>query len=180
MRTALIRGHLDRRMLVDHDPSDLLTLLAPDDRSHARRAVTKGYLGVRLAPGVRLAATPPRVRGSMTVRAARDDVGRRVLSVVANYVWVYPFVKARQPVVLHDRIDWRFYPASADIAPSSVGVWAQDASSYTSGMDCAAAQRNLLKPQPAVDPSADPVAAGDDPDALYDPKHGMRITETCR
>ncbi|HEY3503663.1 MAG TPA: hypothetical protein VGN37_12865 [Actinocatenispora sp.] len=180
VRTALVRGHLADRMLVDHDPADLLALLAPDARAHARSTVTKGYLGVRLAPGVRRAATPPRVRGSMTVRADRNKEGRRVLTVVTNYVWAYPFDKARFPVVLHDRIEWRFYPAGGTVAPSSVGMWPERTSYYTYGMDCAAADRNLIKPQPPLDPSADPVAAGDDPDSLYDPKHDMAITDTCR
>ncbi|GAA4218454.1 hypothetical protein [Actinocatenispora rupis] len=180
VRTALVRGHLEHRMLVDHNATGLLALVAPDARAQVRRGVTAGYLGVRLAPGSTLATAPPRVRGSMTVRAGTDDRGRRLLVVTSNYVWVYAFAKAPHPVVRHDHIEWRFYPPGSDVADGSLGLWPGRSTYYTYGMDCAAADRNLLKPPPQVDPSADPVADDEDPDALYDPKHDMSISDTCR
>lgn len=88
VKAALIASHLDHRMLVGHDPSTFLALLA----SHNRTAIAKdiqaggaGITAVRIAPSAHLASDPPRVSGRTTYRATTVD-HVSALEVITNYV----------------------------------------------------------------------------------------------
>ncbi|MGA8113136.1 MAG: hypothetical protein WCA46_05705, partial [Actinocatenispora sp.] len=180
VRRALILGHLDNRMLVHHDPTALLGVLSAGVRDQTRRAVThdRSYT-VQLDRGATLARAAPRVHGTLSVRLEHDNE-RPVLAFTSNYVWAYAFEDAPDPVVVHDRIQWRIYRVG-DVQERDRGLRPYQSKSYLYDMDCAAARKGLVKPHPPVDPSADPArAATDDPNSYYRPDHTLDITGSCR
>src|SRR5207245_1689660 len=93
VKKALVAAHLDRRMLVDHDPKTLVGLLASYQRDWLTRVIAAGDEGtfaVRIASTERLSADRPRVSGATTYRAGVWS-GVPGLEVITNYVWVYGF-----------------------------------------------------------------------------------------
>ncbi len=180
VKRALIAARLDPAMLVDHDPSKLLDLLAPDSRGRASSDFDRGAFlsyASQIAPGSPLAAEGPRVRGAMTFRATTEgDV--RLLEVVSNVVWVYPFMggsPARRPlVVVHDEVVWLF-PVASDVEPDARGLWIDLATASVSNVDCAQMATSLLAlgtPRPGGTGPTDEVA-------VFDPGRPLAVDSTC-
>src|SRR5262249_30129994 len=69
VKAALVAGRLDHKLLVDHDPSAFLDLLAPDDRTElGEQYRSRDMLGLvtSIDPGAHLDSHPPRVSGRTT------------------------------------------------------------------------------------------------------------------
>ncbi|MET7394320.1 hypothetical protein ABZS66_12580 [Dactylosporangium sp. NPDC005572] len=180
VRAALVAGRLDRTMLVGHDPSAFLALLAPNIRDDIQGWFTKGrHSGVAtwVDPSVTLdPAEPPRVSGRVTFAAATiDDVP--TLQVTTNFVWVYAFTGGAQPIAaVHDEIRWDF-PTHPRLRKGDEGVWIGNTSSYLAWINCAAAAKGLLAPDRGTGGAAP--AASEDPDAFLRPDHALAITDGC-
>jgi hypothetical protein len=176
VRLALIAARLDPRMLVNHDPSALAALLAPDDWANLRNGFAADRLGMvtLLDSGVRLSGDLPRVNGRMSYESTIDPTGRRVLQVDTNYVWAYAF-DTGQVSAVHDMVVWWFF-RSADVAASSRGPWVYSSQSYGVNVDCD--RLNHARLAPAVAASGAP-GVGDDPYGYWDPDHPMDDPAPC-
>ena len=181
VRQALVASYLDPRMLTDHDPTPVLTLLAPDSATIVAPRFAAGGYGttlIRLAPGNPLAA-PPRVSGQLSYQRV-DWNGIPALDVTSNYVFAYAFGKPSGVVVIHSETHWMF-PLSTTLRPSSRGMYLGRTSGYWHGMDCASASRGLTAPAPPHDRGANPAYRDPEPlDAYFDPNRPVDITSGCR
>jgi hypothetical protein len=184
VRKGLIAGRLDPTMLVTHDPSTLLNLLAPDNRTSIRTDYfdKNNFMSVatEIADGYSLTTDPIRVKGRVTFRPTTQD-GVRALEVITNFVWVYPFSgELREPgdhlVVVHDEVHWLF-PHEADVVKTGRGMWIYESQAYASNIDCALLNQSLIalgKPQFV------PGAGHDDGNTAFDPNHSLdNIKTTC-
>jgi hypothetical protein len=181
VKAALIATRLDHRMLIDHDPSAFLDLVAPATRDTLDglvRGTTLGTLQLvtRIDPRAHLGRNPPRVSGRTSLSGVTDDQHRAVLDIVTNYVWAYAF-DTDDVVVVHDEVTWRFY-RTGDVRADAHGLWAVQTGGYVMGVDCAAADRGLLAP-PTRTIQASPGATPENPGNLFDPDHVLDITSTC-
>ncbi|MFI7221472.1 hypothetical protein [Micromonospora maritima] len=182
VRKALVTGRLDRAFFTAKDPERLVRQFAPDARAGLRDDFSTGAAvsyATQLAPGSRLTADQPRVRGRVSYRATKDAGGIRVLEVTTNFVWAYPFLTASVApgdgvVVVHDTVVWSVAHPD-DVKRSSAGLWIDKADSYGSNIDCAAFDKGLLRlGTPSLGGPADP-----DPDAVFDPDKTLDLPETC-
>ena len=182
VKQGLIAGRLDPKMLTSHDNSALLKLLAPDAAEGIKEDFAKKNFFVyatQIATGHTLTSDPVRVSGRVTFRAAtNDDI--RMLEVITNFVWVYPFAgELEEPgdhlVVVHDEITWAF-PVDADVEKGSRGMWIYEAQGFASNMDCDLLDQSLVG-------LGEPMVAGpgapQDEDAPFDPNGTLDITDTC-
>ena len=186
VRRALIAGRLDRRMLVDRDPSGFLALLAPASADNVRGWFAKGEfetLGSQLAPGARLLPQLPRVSGRTTMRAAAQSDGLRYLEIVTNYVWVYPVdgpdlgVGSRL-VIVHDEVHWGFY-RPIDVTKRDVELQVIDTQAYEYNVNCAQGAKGLLA-LPGGEGDLAPYRSPEDPDQYYDPNRSLDIPNDCQ
>lgn len=188
-RQVLVAGHLDNRVLVDHDPSTFLSLFAPTMQIHIRHDInnpaTPDYGGMLtlLAPGYRLLPVPIKVDGTMTPQL--NAAGNLVIH--ANYVFAYPFAPAdpgtidyawQVVAVVHIQADLETV-AGSRYAAADLGVWLSDSSAYVASESCSAAAKGFLGP--AYSDEAEPGAStgAENPDAYFDPGHAMKIQDTC-
>jgi len=155
VREVLVASRLDRTLVVRHDPTRFLSLLAPD----ARRQLEPLFDGhepqvqslVSLAAAdATLAAVEPKVHGEMTV--APGDAGELVVST--NYVFVYAF-EPDEPLRLVDamnvvvvvRADVDYVLRDGDRwAEGSQGLWYGDATGYAYSIGCDAYRKGFLAP----------------------------------
>lgn len=180
VKQALVAARLDRAMLVRHDPSALLALLAPAVRNHVREAIRAGRLAslvTLIDDGARLDGRQARVSGRMSFSGY--SVSRaKTLEVTTNYVWAYAF-EPGIVVVVHDEVFWRFF-RSGEVSADDVGLRYDGLTSYASNMDCDAFDRGLLAPfRPTGAEPASTVIDPEDPDSLYAPDHTLNIEGTC-
>lgn len=187
VRGVWIAMYLDRRSLVDHDPSKVLAAMAPGSRKYAReryRDPANPEPAVLIADSVRLSDETPRVKGRTTVRAGTDD-GLRTLEIVTNYVIVYPFdVPDRGPrsriAIVHKQITWQVY-RDGDVRASARGVWLVESKGYTANIDCAAGLKGRLAPwRMDANPVPRPDESWYDPDSFYDPDRSLDIKGGCQ
>jgi len=177
---ALVAGRLDHKMLVDHDPSAFLDLLAPQARTDIGEDIrSRDMLGLvtSIDPEAHLDSHPPRVSGRMTFLSTIDDEGRTVLEIVTNYVWAYAFDTGDVSLV-HDEVHWRFYQ-DGDVMESGRGLWVFDYRGYVSNMDCDASQRGLLAPPRRLSGGGVTSPDPENPDNYYDPNHTLEIADGC-
>ncbi len=187
VRKLLTDARLDPRMLVNHDASAFLALIAPDERSDLKAMFTKPStdggaitsLATLLDGTVKLDSYGPRVSGRITFAAARDNHNDlNVLQIITNYVWAYSFVgHDDNVVVLHDEIHWWFY-RSADVDNVDLGAWPSTFQGYGQDIDCADFNQGLVAP-PLSDQGSGPDLGANDPNQFYDPDHSLDITNTC-
>jgi len=180
VRTAMIAGRLDDRMLTGHDPARLIALLAPDQRAE----VTKWFHGVTFTavatwidPSVQLdRREQPRVSGRVTYSSVVSG-GLRTLRVTTNFIWVYAFSTPGRPLAaVHDQVEWEF-PATANLRAGDRGMWVGNTKNYAAWVDCAAGDRGLLAP---TRPEAAPEPSGsEDPMALLRADHALEIRDDC-
>jgi hypothetical protein len=187
VKKALIAAHLDNRMLINHDPSAYLALLAPNARDREQAALSgaaiagDGGEATMIATGFTLLPIPVKVDGAMTVDTDLDGA----LVVHANYVFAFPFAPAESAsitqsgqivAVQHVREDFTVV-TSADYAPADQGLWPTRSQSYYESMACGPSRQGFLAPaysQPYVGPAQ---TAG--PESFFDPDHPITITATC-
>jgi hypothetical protein len=185
VRSALIASHLDHTLLIKHDPSRVLALLAPATRSYTAKEFRAGRYGVslvRIAPGAHLATAAPRVRGRTTYRTT-TWAHIPTLEIITNYVWVYPFDGApggdSTVVVVHSEEHW-YFPVSSRVQSSDRGMTLYTTDGYWDAMDCAKSEKGLTAPAPADDASGQ-LGTGDteSPDDYFQPDHSLKIAGSC-
>jgi hypothetical protein len=174
-------------MLVNHDPSGYLALLAPDagKREQPRLITAQPADGdgtvTLLAAGHSLLPAPIKVNGSMSVSTDKDGN----LLVHTNYVFAYPFrptdpstiTESWQIVaVVHVAVDYAVIESS-QYTPGSQGAWVGGSQSYDSSMACGPFKQGYLAP--AYLDQAPHGPQTDNPDAYYDPNHSLDIPNTC-
>jgi hypothetical protein len=120
-----------------------------------------------------------RVKGRVTFRATKED-GIRLLEVITNFVWVYPFSGSLSKpgdhlVIVHDEVHWAF-PVEADVEKSSRGMWINEAQGYASNIDCALLDQSLLA---LGKPRLVPGGSAEDDNAAFDPNRSLDIKDTC-
>jgi hypothetical protein len=164
-------------MLVGHDPSALLKLVAPGNRAYLTERFHAGELFALVTlvdGGARLDSHSPRVSGRTSFASIKDSKGRTVLEVVTNYVWAYGFDHDRVALV-HDEVHWQFYRIG-DVANSDVGMRVGAFRAYAWNVDCAAANRGMIAPA-RTDALATPDS--ENPDNYYEPDHALDVPEGC-
>jgi hypothetical protein len=157
VREVLTASRLDRRMVVDHDPSAYLGTLAADARRQLEPLFDNGHeaevqsLVSLAAQGTRLLPVQPKVTGSMSARPG-DLPGELV--VHTNYVFVYAF----NPDALDRIVDLMdiLVVVRADVdyvlrtgnrwTPGSQGWWYGAASGYAYSIACDAYHKGYLAP----------------------------------
>src|SRR5262245_48811054 len=184
VKQGMIAARLDPAMLTAHDTSKLLGLLAPETRSHIKKSYFHKtdffFLATQIAPGYTLTSDPIRSKGRVTFRGKKDN-GVRLLEVITNFVWVYPFSgELKEPgdhlVVMHDEVTWVF-PADNDVEKNSRGMWIDGAEAYASNIDCDLLDKSLLA---LGKPKVVPLGSGNqDDDAAFDPNGSLDIKSTC-
>lgn len=187
-KQLLITGHLDNRMLVDHDPSAFLALLAPTMQSRVRAEIAgtdRDYGGALtlLAPGYHLLPVPIKVDGSMTPQVNQD--GNLVIHV--NYVFAFPFAPVdpnsiqyawETVAVQHTQFDVETIAGNRYVAADQ-GLWLMNTSGYTANESCSAADQGYLGPAYSDQAAPGAASATEDPNALFAPEHPMNIPDTC-
>ena len=184
---ALIAAHLDDRMLVNHDPSAYLALLAPNARGREQATLSgpavarDGGEATMIQSGFTLLPIPVKVNGSMSVSTGPDDQ----LVVHANYVFAYPFapevsgaITEPWQIVAIQHVNEEFtWVAGAGYARADHGLWPTSSQSYYESMACGPAARGYLAPEYSQPYAGSPQTVN--PDAFYDPGHPISITTTC-
>lgn len=185
---ALVAAHLDPKMLVAHDPTAYLALLAPDARAQDQSTVVSALAPGRsrevtlLTTGFPLLSVPVKVNGSMSISTDADDN----LVVHTNYVFAYPFKPLNMDTVTdawqiiavqHFAADYTVIGNTRKFRSSSQGLWLTHVQSYDYSMSCAQSDKGFLAPA-----FSDPSGAGGtraNPDTLYDPNHSLDIPDGC-
>jgi hypothetical protein len=180
VRSAMIASRLDNRMLVEHDPTGFIDLLAPAIRTELDGLVRAETLSslllvTRIDHGAHLGRNPPRVSGRTSFSGADDD-GRPVLDIMTNYVWAYAF-DTDDVVIVHDEVQWRFY-RPGDVTANDLGMRPFKWRGYVMGVDCATANRGVLAP-PTRTNRPSPGPTGENPSTYYEPDHTLDITSSC-
>ena len=188
VRDALVASRIDTRMLTGHDPAGYLGLLAPD----AKRQLEPLFGGGRepevqslvsmVAPGTELLPVPPKVSGTMSVRAG--DAGELV--VHTNYVFAYAFRPAgptklvdAMNVIVVVRADVDYVLRDGDRwTPSSRGLWFGDASGFGYSIGCDAYRKGFLAPV-AAEPSVTTPSGEGEPNAFFDPTAPLPAAGGC-
>lgn len=188
-RQVLVAGHLDDRVLLDHDPSTFISLFAPTMQTQIRHDIndpaTPDYGGMLtlLASGYRLLPVPIKVDGSMTPQV--DTAGNLVIHT--NYVFAYPFAPAdpsaieyawQVVAVVHVQADLETVAGSRYAAPDR-GLWIANTSAYVANESCAASAKGFLAPAYSDEPAPGAPTDTENPDAYFDPGHTMNIQSTC-
>jgi hypothetical protein len=187
VRDVLVASRLDRRMLIDHDPSGFLAKLAPDARRQLGPLFTRGRepevqsLVSMIAKGSALLPVEPKVDGEMSVH--RGHGGE--LLVRTNYVFVYAF-QPEGPTRLVDamnvlvvvRADVDYVLRAGDKwTAGSQGLWYGDATGYAYSIGCDAYRRGYLAP--AVTERAVTANPNREPAQYFDPSSALPPTSGC-
>jgi hypothetical protein len=178
VKQALIATRLDNAMLVRHDPTVFLQLVAAGERPQLQQEFAEPLsFATLLDDGTHLDSHQPRVSGRTSFSSIVDYGGIRVVEVVTNYVWAYAFDNGEVTIV-HDEHDWRFYRAS-DVRAADAGMWMFGSRGYLSGMDCSAMYRGRLAPFRPMSGSGPASPDPENPDNYYDPNHSLDVGDGC-
>ncbi|RSN22594.1 hypothetical protein DMC61_34665 [Amycolatopsis sp. WAC 04169] len=185
---AITAARLGSRALRDHDGSELLALLAPNERAQIHEMLTSGptveknrYL--TLIGQKALSKAPPRMTGALTVKSG----GKGELVIHASYTTAYafdarpgealspsdivPFLREEQDYVIRK---------APPFAKADAGLSFGEGRGYRSHMACDAARAGILAPQYA---GKDSTVAGTPPvdeTSTYDPTKPLPSRDTCR
>lgn len=156
VREALVASRLAPKLLVEHDPTGYLDMLAPDARRQLTPLFSDGRepevqsLVSMVATGARLLPVDAKVSGSMTVRPG--DAGELV--VHTNFVFAYAF-EPTEPTRLVDAMNV-IVVVRADVdyvlragerwTPGSRGLWYGDTSGFGYSIGCDAYRKGFLAP----------------------------------
>jgi hypothetical protein len=151
VKQAMTAARLNPKMLVDHDATSFINLLAPDGRQTVQDYFDQDNAfpyATRLEYGTNLSSDPIRAKGTWTVTGQTVDNHPAVV-IETNYIWVYPVVANRSGagadlIVVRDKITWVVY-ASEGLEQTSVGLWVKHAYAFGSNLDC-----NLVKQEDLV------------------------------
>ncbi len=178
VRDALVASRLDPTMLVKHDPSRYLSLLAPDTRRQLEPLFGTGRerdaqaLVSLIADGSPLLPAAPKVKGTMRVEAG--GVGELV--VHTNYLFVYAFAgttatRATDPmdIIVLVRADVQYiFRQGPRWTKGSQGLWyGDDVDGYAYSISCAAYKRGFLAPM--TDQELTVSGARQERDTFFDP-----------
>ncbi|WP_432981874.1 hypothetical protein [Dactylosporangium sp. CA-233914] len=153
VHAVLVAGRLEHKMIVGHDSSAFLKLLAPNARKQVGTWFTSAdhsSVATWIDPAVKLDPDEePRVSGRVTFSSAVvDDIP--TLQVTTNFVWIYAFEGTDTPIAaIHDEIRWDF-PKTDHLRNDDKGMWIGTTKSYMAWIDCAAAANGLLAPTPST------------------------------
>ncbi len=187
VRDVLVASRLDRRMLIDHDPSGFLAKLAPDARRQLASLFKAGRepevqsLVSMAAKGSALLPVEPKVDGEMTVTGG--NAGE--LLVHTNYLFVYAF-QPDGPVRLVDAMN-TLVVVRADVdyvlrggdrwTAGSQGLWYGNATGYAYSIGCEAYRHGYLAP--ASTERAVTANPNGDPSKYFDPASALPATSGC-
>ncbi|MCA1655012.1 MAG: hypothetical protein LC635_00760 [Pseudonocardiaceae bacterium] len=189
VRDVLVASRLDPALLVRHDPTEYLALLAPD----ARRQLVPLFGGGRepevqslvsmVADGSPLLPVDPKVSGSMSVRAG--DAGELV--VHTNFVFAYAFQPASPTrlvdamnVIVVVRADVDYVLRAGDHwTSSSRGLWYDEASGFAYSIGCDAYRKGFLAPAASERAVTAPAGAGEQA-SFFDPTAPLPAAAGCR
>jgi hypothetical protein len=189
VRGVLAASRLDHRMLVDHDPTAYLDLLAPDAHRQLEPLFGDGRepevqsLVSLVAPGSTLLPVEPKVSGTMSVRQG----GAGELVVHTNYVFAYAFeppgrlrlVDAMNTIVVV-RADVDYILRVGDRwAPTSLGLWFDHAEGFGYSIGCDAYQKGFLAPV-TTERSVTRQPGDVEPGAYFDPTSPLPPAGGCR
>jgi hypothetical protein len=182
VRLALIASRLDPGMMMQHDTSSLVKLLSSRAGAELQPYFDKKQFfafATQVAPGYTLSTDKVRVTGSMTFQGANAN-GVRVLEIVTNYVWVYPFAGPLRTsgdhlVIVHDKVTWDI-PVSTDVAEDYRGLRLSAWTGYASNMDCGLFKQSLL----ALGQPETVAAHQQDDTSAFDPNRSLDVPNTCQ
>lgn len=186
VRDILVSSRLDRRLVVDHDPSAFLAALAPDARRQlgplfgSGREVEVQSLVSMVDRGHALPPVEPKVKGRMWAGAS----GPGELVVHTNYVFAYAFVTATKPaggmadplVVVRADVDY-VLRTGPRWTRDSRGWWYGKADGYAYSIACDSYARGFLAP--AVTEDATTLAPRVDRGAYFDPSGPLPALSGC-
>ncbi|WP_233520438.1 hypothetical protein [Prauserella sp. PE36] len=155
VKAMIVASRLDPRMLEHGDVEPFLALLAEGQREEIRHQFREAEwpspYATRIAPGFRLLAAEPRIRGAMTAEPG-DAPG--ALRVRTNYVFAYAFAvddprEALAPLDLvamfRADVSYLLYEGERWV-PQDRGYFLDGAESFTYSMSCEAMRKGLLAP----------------------------------
>jgi hypothetical protein len=189
VRDVLVASRIDHRLIVHHDPTGYLDLLAPDARAQLAPSFSAGRepevqsLVSLIAPGSTLLPVEPKVSGSMSVRVGESGD----LVVRTNYVFAYAFEPPSRTrlvdamntiVVVRADVDYELL-AGDRWRESSRGLWFGDASGFGYSIGCEAYRKGFLAPvtsERTVTKQQD----GVNPDTYFDPTAALPPPGGCR
>jgi hypothetical protein len=189
VKQVLVASHLDPKMLVAHDTSTYLSLLAPDARTDEQKTLAdprytpdRGGGLTLLATGFHLLPAPVKVNGSMSFSIGSDGE----LLVHANYVFAFPFAptdpkQITQPwqivAIQHVAEDYE-YVADKRMTAGSQGLFVHSTQAYYDSMACSQSTKGFLAPAIA-DPATNGGPETGNPDSYYDPNHSLSVPNSC-
>lgn len=189
VRDVLVASRIDPKLLVSHDPSSYLGLLAEDARRQLEPSFSSGRelevqsLVSLIASGSTLLPVEPKVSGTMSVRPG--NAGELVIHT--NYVFAYAFEPSTQLrlvdamntiVVVRADVDYKLLDGDR-WRPASRGLWFDDATGFGYSIGCEAYRKGFLAPvtsERTVTKQQD----GVDPDTYFDPTSALPPPGGCR
>jgi hypothetical protein len=189
VRSVLIASRLDRKLLVDHDPTGYLGFLAPDARGQLEPLFADGRepevqaLVSLVAPGSTLLPVEAKVSGTMSVRQGKAGE----LVVHTNYVFAYAFEPPpnlrltdamNTVVVVRADVDY-IWRVGGKWTASSRGLWFDAASGFGYSIGCDAYRKGFLAPV-ATEHSVTRRPGEAEPGSYFDPNSPLPPAGGCR
>ena len=141
-RKALVAGHLDPRVLVDHDVEPLVSMLAPSLRDSWRNNPNNGSVVTRLKKGNELLPNGIKVDGRMW--PGRDQYGRPL--VHTSYRFAYAFDPGYQKTIFDQYEIVALVRSDTDYQLTEDGVWTVASNGFVYSMACEASKQGFLAP----------------------------------
>lgn len=141
-RKALIAGHLDPRVIADHDMEPFVTLLAPTLRDAWRNDPNSGSAVTRLKKGTTLLPDGIKVDGRMW--PGRDEHGRPL--VHTSYRFAYAFDPGDQRTLLDQYEIVALVRSDTDYQLAEDGVWTVASTGFRYLIACKASKEGFIAP----------------------------------
>lgn len=141
VRKALITGHLDPRVIADHDMEPFVAPLAPAQQS-PWRTEPGGTAITRLKKGTKLLPNGIKVDGRMW--PGRDEYGRPV--VHTSYRFAYAFDPGDQKTLLDQYEIVALQRADVDYQLTADGFWITKSDGFWYSMACKSLKEGFLAP----------------------------------
>ncbi|HEX8868366.1 MAG TPA: hypothetical protein VF821_22090 [Lentzea sp.] len=141
-RKALVAGHLDPRVIVDHDVEPFVSMLAPSLRDAWRTNPNSGSAVTRLKKGNKLLPNGIKVDGRMW--QGRDQYGRPL--VHTSYRFAYAFDPGYQKTLFDQYEIVALVRSDTDFQLAEDGVWTVASNGFHYSMACQASKEGFLAP----------------------------------
>lgn len=141
-RKALVAGHLDPKLIVDHDVEPFVSMLAPSLRDAWRNDPRAGSALTRLKKGTTLLPNGIKVDGRMW--PGRDEYGRPL--VRTSYRFAYAFDPGDQKLPLDQYEIVALVRSDTDYQLADDGVWTVASTGFRYSMACQASKEGFLAP----------------------------------